>query len=408
MRLAVVTSRYASPRDPYARAFVHTRNRMYVRHGATVQVFVPTPRPYTYTFEGIPVAGLPAADIVRRLDAFDAVLIHLLHPSHRAAQDGRRVYDGLLRSGQPTLFFIHGIEVQRVTRVRRAQLSLRRPRSLAIAGYHDFFQIPVLKHYLRRFFDEHPAARFVTVSRWMLDEIHRNLHLNLQPKAHVIPNGIHTRRFVFRDRWPQRHRLLAIRPLIWGGKYAVDLAVKTMHWLPTPFTLSLYGRGPDAARVRRWLQRHGLSQRVRVVARFFEHAELPGIHAAHGIYYAVTRMDAQGVSMCEAMASGMPVVSFRVAGIPEFVHHGRTGLLVTPYRVEDAARAIQRLAEDRAFYTYLAEGARRLAEAIDLQRTTQYELRLVRSLSARAPLPPPMWPPPFAASPDSSQEPEGG
>jgi glycosyltransferase involved in cell wall biosynthesis len=45
-------------------------------------------------------------------------------------------------------------------------------------------------------------------------------------------------------------------------------------------------------------------------------------------------------AILEAMAAGLPVVSTRVAGIPEAVQHERTGLLVEPGAREDLATAL--------------------------------------------------------------------
>ncbi|MFW2381613.1 MAG: glycosyltransferase, partial [Acidimicrobiales bacterium] len=50
--------------------------------------------------------------------------------------------------------------------------------------------------------------------------------------------------------------------------------------------------------------------------------------------------------LLEAMAMGVPVVSSRLAGTPEVVHDGHTGLLVEPGDVSGLATAIQQLGSD--------------------------------------------------------------
>jgi glycosyltransferase involved in cell wall biosynthesis len=52
------------------------------------------------------------------------------------------------------------------------------------------------------------------------------------------------------------------------------------------------------------------------------------------------------VTIVEAMAAGLPVVATRVAGVPEAVDDGRTGLLVPPEDVSALAAALDRLLED--------------------------------------------------------------
>jgi glycosyltransferase involved in cell wall biosynthesis len=48
----------------------------------------------------------------------------------------------------------------------------------------------------------------------------------------------------------------------------------------------------------------------------------------------------------EAMAGGIPVISTRIAGIPELVEHGKTGFLTEPGNVEEIAYYIKKLAHD--------------------------------------------------------------
>lgn len=51
--------------------------------------------------------------------------------------------------------------------------------------------------------------------------------------------------------------------------------------------------------------------------------------------------------LLEAMSMGLPVVSSRLAGTPEVVHDGETGLLVEPYDTDGLAAAIEQLGGDR-------------------------------------------------------------
>ena len=69
-------------------------------------------------------------------------------------------------------------------------------------------------------------------------------------------------------------------------------------------------------------------------ARFFV---LPCVRSSTG------DMDGIPVSIMEAMAMGVPVVSTAISGIPELITHGETGLLARPGSPESLAEMIQRL-----------------------------------------------------------------
>ncbi|MGD9703662.1 MAG: glycosyltransferase family 4 protein [Acidimicrobiia bacterium] len=64
------------------------------------------------------------------------------------------------------------------------------------------------------------------------------------------------------------------------------------------------------------------------------------------------------VALMEAMAVGVPVVSTFIAGIPELVIDGETGVVVPAGRADALADAIERLVTDPAFAGALADKAR--------------------------------------------------
>ena len=80
---------------------------------------------------------------------------------------------------------------------------------------------------------------------------------------------------------------------------------------------------------------------------FIEHGKLPDHYANADLFVLPSKMEAFGLVLAEAMASGLPVVSTRVGGIPEVVEEGVTGLLVPPNDPPALAEAIIDLLDDR-------------------------------------------------------------
>jgi glycosyltransferase involved in cell wall biosynthesis len=75
--------------------------------------------------------------------------------------------------------------------------------------------------------------------------------------------------------------------------------------------------------------------------------------------------------LLESMAMNTPVVSTRLAGTPEVVHEGETGLLVEPGDVGALADAIERIWADREAYERMAAGGRTLMER-DFDKVRQF------------------------------------
>jgi glycosyltransferase involved in cell wall biosynthesis len=111
------------------------------------------------------------------------------------------------------------------------------------------------------------------------------------------------------------------------------------------------------------IERHGLSDRVRLVGRMTSDgvaAELAAadVLVAPSVPTRSGKREGIPVVLMEAMATGLPVVASRLSGIPELVTDGVDGLLVPPGDDEALADALARLADDRALRERLGTAGR--------------------------------------------------
>ena len=89
-------------------------------------------------------------------------------------------------------------------------------------------------------------------------------------------------------------------------------------------------------------------------------------------------MDGVPVSLMEAMALGVPVVSTRLSGIPELVRDMETGLLVPPHDSKALADALALLLKDRELAHRLASGGlQHVQREYDLCSNTRLLARLL-------------------------------
>jgi colanic acid/amylovoran biosynthesis glycosyltransferase len=93
--------------------------------------------------------------------------------------------------------------------------------------------------------------------------------------------------------------------------------------------------------------------------------------------------DSMPLAILEAMARGVPVVTTTIAGIPEFVTNGESGLLVTPGDAEAFGDALARVLEDPELAAALGRGAAAAARRFDVRSNVE---RLYASARAGGPV----------------------
>ena len=137
---------------------------------------------------------------------------------------------------------------------------------------------------------------------------------------------------------------------------AVDRVRKTLPGVH----LILVGEGPDEQMLRDKVAAQGLEGSV----SFFPFTSEPqyAFEVTDVTVLSSVRKEGLPNVLLESLAMSIPVVSTRLAGTPEVVHDGETGLLVEPGDVDALADAIERIWSDRAAYERMAAAGRALME----------------------------------------------
>lgn len=91
----------------------------------------------------------------------------------------------------------------------------------------------------------------------------------------------------------------------------------------------------------------------------------------YNLFINTTNVDNMPVSVIEAMALGLPVVSTNVGGMPYLIEQHHNGVLVQPNNVDAMTEAIVRLWEDKSKLKSLSKNARKTAEEFDWEHIKQ-------------------------------------
>lgn len=223
--------------------------------------------------------------------------------------------------------------------------------------------------------DDHLSRWGLLVHPWLrlVDEIVvpseylRDVFARYRYRARVIRNVVDLTRFRYRDRLPLRPRLLSARNL--HPYYQVDNTIKAFALLKARYpqaSLTVAGYGDEEERLRRLAASFGTGG-IRFVGRV-EPSAMPGLYDDADIFVNSSVLDNQPVSVLEAFAAGLAVVSTPTGDITAMVRDGGTGLIV-PHADPDAmADAVATLLENPSRALAIARRARQEVEKFTWSR----------------------------------------
>lgn len=150
-------------------------------------------------------------------------------------------------------------------------------------------------------------------------------------------------------------------------------ACKALKQRNFDFKCTIEGSGPDEAMLRDLITKADLDDKITLTGEALKQENIPAFMYSGDVYTlpcvwaADNDVDGLPQMLMEAMACGLPAVSTRLVGIPDLVIDEETGLLVNPNDANALADALQRMAEDPALATRLAQaGHTHVTKTFDL------------------------------------------
>ncbi len=203
----------------------------------------------------------------------------------------------------------------------------------------------------------------------------------------LLPNPVEVGRYAYRLRSQVKPRLVWLRAF--HKVYNPMLAPRILSALLQDFPHShLVMVGPDKGdgslhETKKVIQDLGLGKRISIAGSALKSA-VPKWLQEGDIFINTTNIDNTPVSVLEAMACGLCVVSTDVGGIPYLLEHEHDALLVPPDDPEAMAAAVRRLLTEPDLARKLSYNARKKAEQFDWSRILPQWEALLQSVIGSA------------------------
>lgn len=174
-------------------------------------------------------------------------------------------------------------------------------------------------------------------------------------RAKVVPNIIDLTRFRPREATRSKtvHLVVArnLEPLYDNETALRAFQIVRQHCPDARLTIA--GSGPEEQRLRNLARQLGLADAARFTGRLDREA-MADLYRQADVMLNPSLADNMPNSVLESMASGVPVVSTDVGGVPFIVQDGVTALLVKPGDAEAMAAAVLKLVDDQELWRRLS------------------------------------------------------
>jgi glycosyltransferase involved in cell wall biosynthesis len=206
--------------------------------------------------------------------------------------------------------------------------------------------------------------RFLVVTEYMRHELVRN---DFDPARIEIFPPVPRAGDSIQPTFSPRNLLVYAGQIIRGK--GVDVLLRSLVHVRSPFELVILGDGNDRARCEKLARRLGLADRVRF-AGFVPQAELKAYYRdASGVLISSVWPEPIATIGLEVMRHRLPVIAFDAGGIGDWLIDGHNGRLVKWRDVQAYAGAIDELLQDKAKARAWGEaGLRLVSERYDFER----------------------------------------
>ena len=134
---------------------------------------------------------------------------------------------------------------------------------------------------------------------------------------------------------------------------------RAIHWISKEYSsikVMVIGHGPEKSRLKE------LTHTLKLDTLFLsDRDDIPELMKAMDIYVQPSFHEAFGITIAEAMYSGLPVIATNVGGIPEVVKDDETGILVPPRDSKALSEAILTLIDNPEMAKSMGEKGREVA-----------------------------------------------
>ncbi|MCS0296606.1 glycosyltransferase family 4 protein [Vibrio alginolyticus] len=293
IRILVMVEDYPREEKPYAMGYVHSRSIEYIKRGISVDVLCFSAS-QEYTYEGV---NIKSCSSCIEWNDYAAVVSHAPNIKNHF-----NLLNKHIKKIKNLIFFFHGHEIMKMNEYYPKpypELFIPKDYFKSIFSLvYDRVKLKYIKYFINA---NQEKIKCIFVSNWMKEVAFTCLGVKKLPVSHyVIPNPINTIFTKSSYKNPDNKKVITIRPFD-NPKYGIDLVLNVAKVNPS-FEFHIYGSGT-------YLDKVYTPDNVKVIKGFIEQKNIPMLLNDYEFALMPTRLDAQGVMMCEMATYGITTIT---------------------------------------------------------------------------------------------------
>jgi glycosyltransferase involved in cell wall biosynthesis len=212
----------------------------------------------------------------------------------------------------------------------------------------------------------------------------------LETKTRVISNGMGLEKFMHQPnkKLVSKYNLDNNKiNLVYVGRVSVekslDLVIKAISKINSnKFKLTIIGSGPDIKKLKKLAKKLKVKNKTNFTGRIQHNILInSGFLKAADIFVTASKTENQPVSIMEAMAAGLPIVSVKALGIPELVKHKQNGFLAEPDNTQEISKYLEQLINDPKQRKKMSEKSLQMIKKHSLENVAKQLIKAYKSVS---------------------------
>lgn len=118
-----------------------------------------------------------------------------------------------------------------------------------------------------------------------------------------------------------------------------------------------------------------------IYENYFPNSKLIKLYKSADLYLNLSRVESFGITFVEALASGLPVISFNTKGANEIIRNNYNGIIIKNYKNKSYVNKISEISKNKILLNALKSNTLKSVKRYDLDQVSKKVLKIFKKIN---------------------------